>query len=184
MFKRYPPLSRRAIFYAHTAALNAGKNEIDSLNVLCGLMQEKDSRANSVLKLDERFPEEVAHMRAMKRAFEQKEIPLSRDAKRILAYAAEEANAMADYWIDTDHLVLGILRERGCTARSKLEAAGFEIVQARLQVSDSYETLESHGPIPALWQLTRPITRVGHFAGIGYVVLLLVLLEIFVGKGC
>ena len=72
-------------------------------------------------------------MRAMKRNPE-KNLPLTLDCKRILAYTAEEANRMDDYWIDTDHLVLGILREGKCTAAVRLEASGLALQQARTQV--------------------------------------------------
>jgi ATP-dependent Clp protease ATP-binding subunit ClpA len=107
MFKRYPPPSRRAIFYAQEAALNAGAAEIASMHVLYGLMLVPSSRANSLFKLDERFPEKAPQMRAMKRATGQRDIPLAQGSKRILAYAAEESNVLGDSWIDTDHLMLG-----------------------------------------------------------------------------
>jgi ATP-dependent Clp protease ATP-binding subunit ClpC len=184
MFKRYPPPSRRAIFFAREAALAAGAAEIDSMHLLSGLVLEKPSRANGLLKLDERFPEEAARMRALKRATERKDIPLTRDSKRILVFAAEEANELDDYWIDTDHLVLGILRERHCAAAAKLEAVGLKIEEARKQVAASSEQREPYGAVPALWRLAKPISRVGHFAGIMYLLLIFVLIKLLAQRSC
>jgi ATP-dependent Clp protease ATP-binding subunit ClpC len=183
MFRRYPTPSRRAIFFAREAALSAGASEIDSMHLLSGLVLEKPTRANELFKLDVRFPEAAVHMRALKRA-EPKDIPLSRDSKRILVYASEEANKLDDYWIDTDHLVLGILRERTCAAAARLEAAGLKIEDARRQVAASSELREKYGAVPALWRLAKPISRVGHVAGIMYLLLIVVLIRLLAERGC
>jgi hypothetical protein len=45
---------------------------------------------------------------------------LTDDAKRILARTAWEADAARDYWIDTEHLLLGILGEKTCLAAQHL----------------------------------------------------------------
>jgi|SRR5579859_54002 len=184
MFKRYPAPSRRAIFYAREAALHAGATHIDSTHLLSGLMREQTSRANGSFKLDERFPEEAARMRALNRASEQKDIPLAHDGKRVLAYAEEEANNLESYWIDTDHLILGMLRERKCAAAARLEESGLNIAEARKLVQSPSQPREIYGPIPALWQLSKPITRVGHFAGMFYLLIVALLIMFLAGKGC
>jgi ATP-dependent Clp protease ATP-binding subunit ClpC len=184
LFQRYPDSSRRAIFYAYHAAIHAGSEKIDSNHLLEGLLVEPATRANLLFKLDQLFPDETSRMRSMKPSPDKKNIPLSRDGKRIVAHAAEEANQLDDYWIDTDHLVLGILRERTSAAAQKLYAHGFTIEKARKDVSASSEHRESYGPVPALWQLAKPITRVGRIAGMWYVVLVVVLLELLARRTC
>lgn len=160
MFKRYSPPARRAIFYAREAALSAGATEIDSTHLLCALALEKSSCANRLFKLDERFPEEVAQMRVLKRAAGQKDLPLNRDSKRILAYAAEEANGLDDYWIDTDHLVLGILREHTCAAAAKLDSVGIKIEEGRRASGGILRAARE------LWSCSCPVaTGKAHYAG-------------------
>jgi len=183
MFNRYPPPSRRAIFYARESALNSGASEIDSTHLLWGLTLEQTSRANGLFKLDQRFPDETARMRALKRA-EQKDIPLARDGKRILAYAAEEANHLESYWIDTDHLILGILREPECAAAARLEQSGLNIAEARRLVDSQSELREIYGPVPVLWQLSKPITSIGRVAGMCYLLIIFLLITLLAGKGC
>jgi hypothetical protein len=66
MFERYSHPSRRAVFFAREAARDARAAEIDSMHLLYALTLETSSRANVVFGLNQRFPEEVARMRAMK----------------------------------------------------------------------------------------------------------------------
>jgi ATP-dependent Clp protease ATP-binding subunit ClpC len=184
MFERYSLPSRRAIFYIREAALNAGAAEIDSMHILCGLTLEKSSRANSLFQLKKRFPEEAARMRTVKLASGDKGIPLTSESKRILAYAAEEANRMDDYWVDTDHLVLGILRERNCTAAARLEASGLRIEEARAQVWSSAPEQHDYGDSQAWWLPSKPTTIGGQIAAAMYLLLIVVLLKFFTEKCC
>ena len=184
IFNRYPPPSRRAIFYAREWALNSGASEIDSIHLVLGLTVEKTTRANTVLKFHERFPEEAARLRAMTRPAERRDIPLARDVKRILARAVEEANEQDSYWIDTDHLALGILREPDCAGAAKLRAVGIWIERARQQVEETADQREQYGSVPALWRLAKPISAVGHTAGILYLLLVVILISLLAGRGC
>ncbi len=184
LFQRYPPPNRRAIFYAREAALHAGSTEIDPIHLLSGLLVEPSTRANLLFRLEERFPEETARMRALKLFPNPQTIPLSHEGKRVLAYAESEANRLDDYWIDTDHLTLGILREISCPAAARLDATGLKIQDARRQVFASSNQRETYGTIPALWRLSKPITRVGYVSGMCYVALIVLLIKLLAERGC
>lgn len=54
------------------------------------------------------------------------ELPLSSDAKRILAYAYEESDSLKHRHIGTEHLLLGLLREKGTPAAQVLHEHGLE----------------------------------------------------------
>jgi|SRR5579862_6418621 len=182
-FSRYTPPSRRAIFYAREFALNSGAQEIDSTHLLRGLLMDGTSRANALFKLSERFPEETAQMRSLKRAADQRDVPLSHGGKRVLVLAENEANQLDSYWIDTDHLTLGLLAEGGPGA-SKLETSGLKITESRQLVRCSASKLDSFGPVPFFWQLAKPISRVGRVAGTLYLALIFILIELLTGRGC
>ena len=184
LFRRYPPPNRRAVFYAREAALYANADEIDTIHLLCGLLVEPSARANQLFRLEERFPEETARIRALKAFPEPRTIPLSHESKRVLAYAEAEADRLDDYWIDTDHVALGILRECNCPAAALLDAAGLKIEEARRQVSASSDQRENYGAVPALWRLARPISRIGYVAGMWYVALIVLLIKLLTGRGC
>ena len=55
------------------------------------------------------------------------ELALSNASKRALAYTAMEADELGSTPIDTDHLVLGLLREEECFAATLLEEVGVEL---------------------------------------------------------
>jgi ATP-dependent Clp protease ATP-binding subunit ClpC len=184
IFRRYPEPSRRVIFYAREAALYARANEIDSMHLLAGLLVEPSNRAARIFHLADRFPEESARMRSLKIFPEPRILPLTRDCKRILAFAEKEADRLDDYWIDTDHLLLGILRQPTCAAAARAAATGLKIDEARKQVGAASEERESYGAVPALWRLAKPITRIGHFAGVMYLLLIFVLIKLLSGRGC
>jgi ATP-dependent Clp protease ATP-binding subunit ClpA len=183
-FKRYTPPSRRAIYYAREAALHAGASDIGSVHILAGLLTDENSRANRLFQLQDRFPEEAARVRVLKKFPEAKDIPLTKDGKRILAYAAEEANDLNDYWIDADHLVLGILRERACAGAAMLNKTGLQIAGARCVVAAQRGSRENYGRVPALWWLEKPITRFGRLAGLLYLVGVVCLIEVLTQRGC
>ena len=123
-------------------------------------------------------------MRAMRRATTQANLPLTLASKRILAYTAEEANRMDDYWVDTDHLVLGILRERDCAAAARLESSGITIEQVRTQVAHSATEEHEYPPTRASWWDYRPTTMTGQLAAAAYLLLIVVLLQLVIERSC
>ncbi len=183
-FKRYTEASRRAIFFAREAALNANKSEVDSICLLSALLLEKQARSNVVFKLDEKMSQEAARMRAMVRATKQRNLPLDYHTERILAYSLEEANAADQYWIDTDHLVLGILRESDSPAATQLQSLGLGIEKARTMVASATRDPGAYGPVPALWQLSKPTSRVGHVSAMFYLLFVVILIKFLTGTGC
>ncbi len=184
MFERYSTASRRAIFYARAVALTDGAAEIDSIHLLWGLMVEKSSQANALFKLKDRFPEESARTRKMRWTHQPKDLRLTHNCKRVLAFTAEEANRMDDYWIDSDHLVLGILREGMCAAAARLEASGLTLEQARTQVSCSAQEPHKYSPTKKGWWPSRPTTIGGQIAAATYVLLIVVLLKLVTEASC
>jgi hypothetical protein len=58
------------------------------------------------------------------------EIPLDQDSKKVLAYATKEAGRDWQYWIDTDHLLRGILRFPNQASKA-LESISLDLTSAR-----------------------------------------------------
>ena len=160
MFERYAPSSRRAIFFAREAALHDSESDINSHFLLLGLLREPN-RANTLFRLSELLPDEAQRQAALPKYPEPRDLALAKDAKRILAYAAEEANRLENYWIDAEHLVLGILRESHSSACKMLNELGVTLAQARRLIADSPGSYEDLGPVPDSWQLglRRPERR-------------------------
>jgi ATP-dependent Clp protease ATP-binding subunit ClpC len=177
MFNRYTDECKRAIFFAQQIALHEGVTAINSSHLLLGLLREVDSRANSIFRLRELLPAEVAHLVALrKQQLVKGTIPLSTDGKRVVAYTAREANHLRDYWIDTEHLVLGILRENENPAAARLRAIGLDIERSRQSVIENKSSRPAR-PNPVLWWARRRplgiILPVAFFLGVIVALILL-----------
>ena len=63
------------------------------------------------------------------------DLPLSHECKRVLAYAAEEAERLTHKHIGTEHLLLGLLREEKCFAAEILHERGLRLANVREEIS-------------------------------------------------
>jgi ATP-dependent Clp protease ATP-binding subunit ClpC len=149
MFERYTESAKRAIFYARAIALINNAPKIDAIHLLWGLMWPDTSRAQVIFCLREKFPQYRRHSRRslLRTTWKSHDLRLTDEAKKTLAYAAMEADAMGDAWVDTDHLLLGILRESGCQAARQLTAAGLTLEKSRPVVMENQSLRPDYGPV-------------------------------------
>jgi ATP-dependent Clp protease ATP-binding subunit ClpA len=161
MFERCSDPTRHAIFYARALATLNGSATIDSVHLLCGLMWKSDSRAQELFHLQETFPlySGCPWKFAGLEAAPQSNPLLTDDAKRILARTQWEADAARDYWIDTEHLLLGILGEKTCLAALYLTRAGLTLKNTRRLVIENKASRPDYGPVPQLWGVQSPFER-------------------------
>jgi hypothetical protein len=76
------------------------------------------------------------------------DLPLSNESKRVLAYAAEEAERLNHKHIGSEHLLLGLLCEKKSFGAQLLRDQGVEIENARQAVvSVAPEILSLHGRV-------------------------------------
>src|SRR6266487_1477927 len=54
------------------------------------------------------------------------ELALSREVSRVLDRADDEAKALGDAYVSTEHILLGLVEEKGTTAKQLLAAAGVD----------------------------------------------------------
>lgn len=155
MFERYTEPARRAIFFARLTALHEKAGMISPDHLLAGILSEKSGRANMLFHLRELFAEDAARQDVIKKKQLHGHLPLSYSSKRVLAYVAEESGILDDHWIDTEHLLLGILRETDCDAASRLRRAGIQPDGARQTVMDNKSSRPVYGPVPNAWNKRR-----------------------------
>jgi len=117
--ERYVEATRRAIAQARCEALERDAKAITAADLLAGLGYEEDSRAQraGLLKANAwylrwlsglpQLPSPTADGDCEDKA---NQLELDLDAKRALAFAVLEADRDREYWIDTDHLLRGLLR--------------------------------------------------------------------------
>jgi ATP-dependent Clp protease ATP-binding subunit ClpC len=131
MFERYTERARRVIFFARYEAAQVGSTTIETEHLLLGLIREDKN-------LPGRFIRNMSSIESMRSEIEGRttirekistsmDLQLSSECKRILAYAAEEAERLAHRNIGTEHLLLGILREEKCLAAEILQEWGLNL---------------------------------------------------------
>lgn len=164
MFERYTEPARRAIFYARSIAIINSAPMIDSTHLLWSLMWPDTSRAQVLFRLREKFSQyRRSSPSVLLAAWTGQDLLLTDEVKKILYYSAKEADAMGDAWVDTDHMLLGILCESDCQTAQQLHAAGLTLENARPVVVENRSSRPDYGPViplgktpsPRIWLLSK-----------------------------
>jgi len=135
MFERYTEKARRVVFFARYEASQFGSPYIETEHLLLGLLREDKALTNHFLRSHnavESIRKQVyAHTAAREKISTSVDLPLSNECKRVLAYAAEEAERLGHKHIGVEHLFLGLLREEKCFATELLKERGIQLQTVR-----------------------------------------------------
>ena len=174
MFEKFNEKARRALFFARYEASKLGSRVIESEHVLLGILREGEE---TVAELFRRFhvkPDDVRREIEGERVFVERisstaELPLSEEAKKILAYAAHEAESMLHPTVGSEHLLVGVLRVEGCVAMRVLVQHGFDVYSLREEVvaiARDRESAQQKKDLPFLSEYSRDLTALA--AGEGF----------------
>jgi ATP-dependent Clp protease ATP-binding subunit ClpC len=135
MFERYTEKARRVIFFARYEASQFGSPYIETEHLLLGLLREDKALTNRFLRSHasvESIRKQIeGHTTIREKVSTSVDLPLSNECKRVLAYAAEEAERLSHKHIGTEHLLLGLLREEKCFAAEILHERGLRLSTIR-----------------------------------------------------
>src|SRR5450759_2726175 len=149
MFERYTERARRVIFFARYEASQLGSVSIETEHLLLGLIREGKGLTSRIFARSHLSLENIRKEIEGRTVFREKvstsvEIPFSAETKRVLQYAAEEADRLLHNYIGTEHLLLGLLREERSVAAEVLAARGLRIEAVREAIVE----LRSRGEQP------------------------------------
>src|SRR3954463_433122 len=166
MFERYTERARRVIFFARYEASQFGSTTIETEHLLLGLIREDKNLTNRFLRNSssiESIRKEIEGRTTIREKVSTSiDLPLSNECKRILAYAAEEAERLNHRHIGTEHLLLGILREEKCVAAEILHERGLRLNAIREELARSVvdrQTLIKPKETPLLSEFSRDLTQ-------------------------
>ena len=167
MFERYTERARRVLFFARYEATQLGSTSIETEHLLLGLIREGKgltSRifARSHLSLESIRKEIEGRIVIRDQVSTSVEIPLSVESKRVLTFAAEEAERLVHNYIGTEHILLGILREEKSVAASILQERGLRINTVRediVQELNQKATMSKAKETPLLTEFSRDLTE-------------------------
>jgi ATP-dependent Clp protease ATP-binding subunit ClpA len=139
MFERFTETARRVIFFARYEAAQFGSTIIETEHFLLGLIREDKNLTSRFLRNHssiESIRKEIEGRTPIREKISTSiDLPLSNECKRILAYAAEEAERLKHRHIGTEHLLLGILREEKCVAAEILHERGLRLNAIREELA-------------------------------------------------
>jgi ATP-dependent Clp protease ATP-binding subunit ClpC len=140
MFENYSKKAKRIIFYSRREAGEYGAIAIDTEHLLLGLVREDETLIKrfilstySIKSLHERIEQNITKGSKILGSVD---MPLSEGYKEVLAYAADEAKQLSSKYIDTKHLLLGILRANECLAAKILEDIGLKYSTVRKEIEN------------------------------------------------
>jgi ATP-dependent Clp protease ATP-binding subunit ClpA len=138
-FDRFTDRAKRVLALAQDEAIRFNHNYIGPEHLLLGLVREGEGIAARVLgslgveltKVRTAVEFRVGRGDA---TIKPSEITLSPQTRKVIDLANEEAKTLCHGHVGTEHLLLGLLRERGTMATEVLESLGVPLEKARHQV--------------------------------------------------
>ncbi len=166
MFERYTERARRVLFFARYEASQLGSISIETEHLLLGLIREGKGLTSRIfqrshLSLDSIRKDIEGRTVLREKVSTSVEIPFSGETKRVLQYAAEEADRLLHNYIGTEHLLLGLLREERSVAAGILMEKGMRLHAVRediVQLLNEKTTLTRVKETPLLAEFSRDLT--------------------------
>ena len=125
MHNRYTESARRAFFFAQCEASQLGSPSIGTEHLLFGITQQSGDTVKRHLKLDAAaVREQLATKPLSPKPLALTDVPFDRGVKRAIAHAVEEAKRLGHASVESEHLLLGIMREDQCAGAKALRTAG------------------------------------------------------------
>jgi ATP-dependent Clp protease ATP-binding subunit ClpC len=166
MFERYTERARRVLFFARYEASQLGSISIETEHLLLGLVREGKGLTSRLFARSHLSLETIRKEIEGRSVFREKvstsvEIPFSAETKRVLQFAAEEADRLLHNYIGTEHLLLGILREERSVAATILMEKGMRLHAVRediVQLLNEKSTQARVKETPLLAEFSRDLT--------------------------
>ncbi|HEY3779932.1 MAG TPA: Clp protease N-terminal domain-containing protein [Fimbriimonadaceae bacterium] len=135
MWKLFTRSAKNVVLSSQKEALGLGDGYVSTEHVLLGLLRHPDCMALQVLgrmQISSEWLESKVAEKAWKgEPIECAELTLTPRVKRVVDLAHDEAQKLGNNYIGTEHLLLGLVRERDGLAGRILANAGVNIDNAR-----------------------------------------------------
>ena len=155
MWQFYTERGKRVVKLAHQEALNLGHSMVEPEHLLIGVLQEGGGIAcQALIELGVDPDNLAAHVRdligrSQDVIAQPEDLPLSPRMKRALDVAMAEARKMGVNYVDTEHILLGILSDDSGLAVQQFKAMG--LTQGDLRLTIYRHTHEIQLPRPITW---------------------------------
>jgi hypothetical protein len=177
MFEHYTHEGRRVIYFAREAARHAASSEITSMHVLLGLLVHESSRADTLFRLRQLFPEETARQLGLQ------PFPAPKNTHHfcLCCGRGKKTQRLLDRRRSSG---LGHPARTRVRGHSMLNQAGLQIDAARSIVKGHQASRKKHWYRARLWRRKAPIPPLGMQAGFLYLLGIVWLIKILTQRGC
>lgn len=166
MYELFTDSARRVILYSREEAEKLLQAYIDTEHLLLGLLREKTGFSYEIFNKRginiNVLIRDIKNMSDRGRNLMIKgSIPFSPLAKKSLEYAIEEAQALEHKYINPEHILIGLLKEKRGKASAILKKLGFDIVTLREEIKTYFMSTTRISPIatPSLDEFGRDLTE-------------------------
>ena len=164
MFERYTERAKRVIYFARYEAGQSGSSKITPEHLLVGLLRDGDEFTSKLMKSRDLNVEEVREYIISSGDYvhlDSADIPFSENTKIILNIAEEESRKLNHRYIGSEHLFIGLMREKSSYANKYLVEKGLkltEIKEETLFLHRRERKGESKKESPFLAEFSRDLT--------------------------
>ena len=167
MFKRFTERARRVIILAREEAELYRHEYLGTEHILQGIIKDGGGIAVALLQksgvdLNQIKSELEKNLPRSSNSLVIGDIPFTSRAKKVLEFAVEEARSLNHNYIGTEHLLLGLLKEKEGVACRVLNGFGmyFDDVKEKLEemFKEPAETTRETGKTPTLDEFSRDLT--------------------------
>ena len=168
MFKRFTERARRVIILAREEAELYRHEYLGTEHILQGVIKDGGGIAIAIVQ------KSGVDMAQLKKELEKNlprssnsliigDIPFTSRAKKVLEFAVEEARSLNHNYIGTEHLLLGLLKEKEGVACRVLNSFGMFFDDVREKIVDMFkdptESNREVGKTPTLDEFSRDLTK-------------------------
>ena len=173
MFKRFTERARRVIILAREEAERYHHEYLGTEHILLGILKDGGGIAITVLQklgvdLKQLKQEVERNLPRSLNTLVVGEIPFTPKAKKVLEFAVEEARLMGHNYIGTEHLLLGLLKEKDGVAFKVLNTFGVRLVETREKIlsllQEPVQQSKEKSKTPALDEFGRDLTELASHA--------------------
>jgi ATP-dependent Clp protease ATP-binding subunit ClpA len=147
MFERFTDRARRVVVLAQEEARGLDHDYIGTEHILLGLIHEGDgvaAQALASLEVDLTAVREAVEQLAPRgESSPSGHIPFTPRAKKVLELSLREALHFGHNYIGTEHILLGLIREREGMAAKALVQVGADLAQIRQRVDELVTTVST-----------------------------------------
>ncbi len=155
MFERFTDRARRVVTLSQEEARLLNHGHIGTEHILLGLLNEGEGiAAEALTSLGVELTgirQEVVQVIGHGEGSPPEHIPFTPRAKKVLEHALRESIGLGHHYIGTEHMLLGLIRERDGVAAQVLVSRGLDLGTVRQRVVELLGVTETGG-----W---RPIER-------------------------